>query len=58
LQFGKIYQVHLQVCKQRSDQALSEFEKDGAFVDEVGNYKLGRYLTSNEAVWRIMGFPI
>ncbi|GBM10860.1 hypothetical protein AVEN_42119-1 [Araneus ventricosus] len=26
--------------------------------DEVSNYQLGRYISSNEAVWRVLSFPI
>ncbi|XP_074000087.1 uncharacterized protein [Rhodnius prolixus] len=26
--------------------------------DEITNYQIGRYISSNEAVWRIFGFPI
>ena len=26
--------------------------------DEVTNYQMGRYISSNEAVWRILSFPI
>lgn len=26
--------------------------------DEVAQYQIGRYISSNEAVWRIFSFPI
>lgn len=26
--------------------------------DEIARYQMGRYISSNEAVWRILGFPI
>lgn len=26
--------------------------------DEISNYQMARYISSNEAVWRILGFPI
>jgi hypothetical protein len=33
-------------------------EKDGRAIDEVERYQLDRYTSSNEAVWRILDFPI
>ncbi|GFV94459.1 ATP-dependent DNA helicase [Trichonephila clavipes] len=27
-------------------------------IDEVAQYQAGRYISSNEAVWRILSFPI
>ncbi|GFU32382.1 uncharacterized protein LOC104236095 [Trichonephila clavipes] len=27
-------------------------------LDEINQYQLGRYISSNEAVWRILSFPI
>ncbi|GBN44775.1 hypothetical protein AVEN_72538-1 [Araneus ventricosus] len=32
--------------------------KKGNEHDEVSNYQLGRYISSNEAVWRVLSFPI
>ncbi|GFW33637.1 uncharacterized protein LOC104236095 [Trichonephila clavipes] len=29
-----------------------------ASLDEINQYQLGRYISSNEAVWRILSFPI
>lgn len=29
-----------------------------AHVDEIANYQAGRYISSNEAVWRILSFPM
>ncbi|GFW76494.1 ATP-dependent DNA helicase [Trichonephila clavipes] len=29
-----------------------------ALLDEINQYQLGRYISSNEAVWRILSFPI
>ena len=26
--------------------------------DEIGNYQIGRYISTNEAVWKILGFQI
>ncbi|CAF3486417.1 unnamed protein product [Rotaria sp. Silwood1] len=34
------------------------FGKDGTAIDEIERYQLGRYISSNEAVWRILYFPI
>ena len=33
-------------------------ENATAPVNEVDQYQLGRYVSSNEAVWRILSFPI
>ncbi|CAF4346029.1 unnamed protein product, partial [Rotaria magnacalcarata] len=41
-----------------SDQAVFGLGRDGAPVDEISNYQLGRYISSNEAVWRVLGFAI
>ena len=49
------------VCKyvnKGSDQAMFGLDKDGRATDEVERYQLGRYISSNEAVWRILDFPI
>ncbi|GFV96018.1 proton-coupled amino acid transporter-like protein CG1139 [Trichonephila clavipes] len=27
-------------------------------LDEINQYQFGRYISSNEAVWRILSFPI
>ena len=49
------------ICKyinKGSDQACFGMEKQGAERDEVARYELGRYISSNEAIWRILQFPI
>ena len=33
-------------------------ENATASIDEIYEYQLGRYISSNEAVWRILSFPI
>jgi hypothetical protein len=70
---SRIFQAHINVeycnsvksikyiCKyvnKGSDQAVFGLEKDGTAVDEIKHYQLGRYISSNEAVWRILDFPI
>ena len=45
------------ICKylhKGSDQAVFGLEKHGAQRDEVARYEMGRYISSNEAVWRIL----
>ncbi|CAJ0928188.1 unnamed protein product [Ranitomeya imitator] len=42
----------------RSDQAVFELQKNGPIIDEVEAFQMGRYISSNEAVWRILGFSI
>lgn len=27
-------------------------------IDEITQYQMGRYVSSNEAIWRIFSFPI
>lgn len=44
-----------QYITKRSDQAAFGFENDN---DEVKLYESGRYISSSEAVWRILAFPI
>ena len=50
------------ICKyihKGTDQAVFGIEKDGAQSNnEVDTYQRGRYICSNEAVWRILGFQI
>ena len=70
---SRIFQAHINVeycnsvksikyiCKyvnKGSDQAVFGLGRDGAPVDEIRNYQLGRYISSNEAIWRILDFPI
>jgi hypothetical protein len=70
---SRIFQAHINVeycnsvksikyiCKyvnKGSDQAVFGLKKDGTAIDEVECYQLGRYISSNEAVWRILDFPI
>ncbi|XP_008189557.1 uncharacterized protein LOC103311652, partial [Acyrthosiphon pisum] len=38
-----------------SDQAMFTIENK---KDEIEDYQSGRYINSNEAIWRILGFPI
>lgn len=47
------------ICKyvnKGSDQAVFQVKKDS--LDEVDIYRSGRYISSNEAIWRILGFHI
>ena len=49
------------ICKyvnKGSDQAMFGLERDGTAIDEVQRYVLGRYISSNEAIWRILDFSI
>ncbi|CAF3387997.1 unnamed protein product [Rotaria sp. Silwood1] len=70
---SRIFQAHINVeycnsvksikyiCKyvnKGSDQAVFGWEKDGTAIDEVQRYLMSRYISSNEAVWRILDFPI
>jgi hypothetical protein len=70
---SRIFQAHINVeycnsvksikyiCKyvnKGSDQAVFGLERDGTTIDEIKHYQLGRYISSNEAVWRILDFPI
>lgn len=47
------------ICKyvtKGSDMAV--FGITGENTDEISQYQMGRYISSNEAVWRILSFPI
>lgn len=49
------------ICKyvnKGSDQAVFGIQNDGQTIDEINGYREGRYISSNEAVWRILSFPI
>ncbi|GFV00104.1 uncharacterized protein LOC104236095 [Trichonephila clavipes] len=49
------------ICKyvnKGSDMAVFEVGNVAAPLDEINQYQLGRYISSNEAVWRILSFTI
>ncbi|CAF4750159.1 unnamed protein product, partial [Rotaria magnacalcarata] len=49
------------ICKyvnKGSDQAVFGLENDRNSIDEIKHYQLGRYISSNEAIWRILDYPI
>ncbi|GFY32140.1 helitron_like_N domain-containing protein [Trichonephila clavipes] len=49
------------ICKYEnkgSDMAVFGVGNTAAPLDEINQYQLGRYISSNEAVWRILSFPI
>ncbi|XP_055312023.1 uncharacterized protein LOC129574268 [Sitodiplosis mosellana] len=49
------------ICKyinKGSDMAVIEIEKNSAPIDEIHQYQAGRLISSNEAIWRILGFEI
>jgi hypothetical protein len=41
-----------------SDMAVFQIENESRPFDEITLYQMGRYISSNEAVWRILSFPI
>lgn len=41
-----------------SDMAVFEVRNASGPSDEIEQYQLGRYISSNEAIWRILSFPI
>ena len=41
-----------------SDMAVFGLQSDISDIDEIVQYQAGRYRRSNEAVWRILSFPI
>ncbi|GFR19178.1 helitron_like_N domain-containing protein [Trichonephila clavata] len=45
------------VCSHWSDMAVIGIGAENS-NDEVTQYQMGRYVSSNEAVWRIFSFPI
>lgn len=70
---SKAYKAHINVeycnsvksikyiCKyinKGSDMAVIEIQNDPAPIDEIHQYQTGRYISSNEAIWRILGFEI
>lgn len=38
--------------------AVSGVAEENRNIDEIKQYQMGRYISSNEAVWRIFSFPI
>jgi hypothetical protein len=70
---SKIFHAHINVeycqsvkaikyiCKyinKGSDMAAFALQKQEAADDEIEMFQIGRYISSNEAVWRILNFPI
>ena len=41
-----------------SDMAVFGMQSEISDIDEIVQYQAGRYISSNEAVWRILSFPI
>ena len=41
-----------------SDMAVFDVTSGGNELNEIHQYEMGRYISTNEAVWRILGFPI
>ncbi|UYV67668.1 hypothetical protein LAZ67_5001525, partial [Cordylochernes scorpioides] len=41
-----------------SDMAVFGLQNPNAPVNEIDQFQMGRYISSNEAVWRILGFDI
>jgi hypothetical protein len=69
----KIFQAHINVeychsvqaikyiCKyvhKGNDQAVFQVQEKDLLVDEIESFQMGRYISSNEAIWRIFEFPI
>lgn len=49
------------ICKyinKGSDMAIFELSNPNTSDDEITQFQMGRYISSNEAVWRILGFNI
>ena len=49
------------ICKyvnKGSDMAVFGLQNPNAPVNEIDQFQMGRYISSNEAVWRILGFNI
>ncbi|KAG8239489.1 hypothetical protein J437_LFUL019012 [Ladona fulva] len=49
------------ICKyinKGSDMAIFQIENENRKTDEITQYQMGRYISSNEAVWRILNFSI
>ena len=49
------------ICKyvnKGSDMAVFGLQPEIKDIDEIVQYQAGRYISSNEAVWRILSFPI
>jgi len=70
---SKMFQAHINVewlhsvksikyiCKyinKGSDQAVFQLQNTAPILDEVQTFLFGTYISSNQAVWRILGFPI
>ncbi|XP_064647485.1 uncharacterized protein LOC135500168 [Lineus longissimus] len=45
------------ICK-GSDMAVFQIQSDQQPINEIEQYQIGRYISTNEAIWRILAFPI
>jgi hypothetical protein len=69
----KMFQAHINVeychsvqaikyiCKyvhKGNDQVAFQLQEKDSTLDEVDSFQMGRYISSNEAIWRIFEFPI
>ena len=45
----------MQIHKQGSDQATFGLKNEN---DEITSYQSGRYISTSEAIWRILSLPI
>ena len=48
----------LKYVNKGSDQAVFSVQGNDRQLDEIENFQTGRYISTNEAVWRILNFPI
>ncbi|KIH47189.1 hypothetical protein ANCDUO_22754 [Ancylostoma duodenale] len=66
---SKMFEAHINVeycnsvksCKyvnKGSDMAVFRLEDENGTLDEIMQYLMGRYISTNEGVWHVLGFPI
>ncbi|GBM64702.1 hypothetical protein AVEN_175198-1 [Araneus ventricosus] len=50
LQFYEVYQIRLYVCEERNDMSVLELTSGENDLNDIHQYQMGRYISSNEAV--------
>ncbi|GBN79694.1 hypothetical protein AVEN_148634-1 [Araneus ventricosus] len=54
----KSIKYNLKYVHKGSEQGVFAAHSSNNCIDEISEYQAGRYISSNEAAWRIFGFPI
>ncbi|XP_075707181.1 LOW QUALITY PROTEIN: uncharacterized protein LOC142741727 [Rhinoderma darwinii] len=51
-------EINRQERQERTTDEINHQERQESTIDEIDRFQTGRYISSNDAVWRILDFPI